>query len=218
MPDSSEFSRQWRERLASGSKPAARALATALKEDPTRLEGIAALCDDPLATVRIGALRTLAETARHHPAHVAAHAHKVVEGIGAHEADAQDAALEALGRIAAHASAELALALPLIADVLSTAKRPALRESAARCLGHVGLSVPMMAPKAADRLAHALANAKRARAAPEAREILAALEEVVPNLPAADRIALAARVAPLRAHPNMQVRERAGRLARELAR
>lgn len=213
-----EFQLQWRERLASGSKPASRALATALKEDSSRLPYVAALCGDPAPHVRVGALRALSEIALWRPPLVAPFAKEVVEGIAAPEADAQEAALDALGAIARLAPAETALALPLIADVLAVAKRPALREAAARCLGRLGSEVPQAAPRAADRLVHALQGAKRIRASQEAREILAALEDVLPNLPRPERAALAPRIAPLRAHPNLQVRERAGRLARELAR
>lgn len=218
MSELPEFQRQWRERLASGSKPASRALATALKEDSARVAMVAALCGDPSPNVRVGALRALADIAAWNPPLVSPWAKEVVEGLAAPEPDAQEAALDALGAIARLSPAEVALSLPLIADVMAVAKRPALREAAARCLGRLGSDVPQIAPRAAERLANALAGAKRVRASQEAREILAALEDVLPNLPRPERAALAPRITPLRAHPNLQVRERAGRLARELAR
>src|SRR5439155_16862958 len=94
------------------------------------------------------------------------------------------------------------------------ARRPALREEAARCLGRIGMEVPHAAPEAAARLATHLGHVKNPRGAQEARECLAAIESLLPHLASAERLALAPRVAPLRAHPNIQVRERAGRIAR----
>lgn len=215
MSSHEEFARQWRDRLASGSKMAAKALATALKDDPSRLPAVAPLTRDPLSTVRVSALRAIEEVSQAHPTLVAVHAREVVEGLAAPEPDAQSAALAALGRIAPLAQAEVALALPLVAELLH-AKRPALREEAARCLGRLGCEVPGSAPTAAQRLAQALAALKNARAAQEAREILAALEELAPHLAAPERNGVALAVAPMRGHPNLQVRERAGRLARTL--
>lgn len=215
MSAGESFGAQWRERLASGSKLAARALANALKDDPARASEIAPLSHDTLPAVRVSAVRALAELARTQPALVARHAKEIVEALAAPEPDAQEAALDAVGHIAPHASAECALALPLIAELLH-AKRPGVRESAARCLGRLGVEAPMHAPHAARSLADALAAAKSPRQAQEAREILAAIEHVVPLLAPGDRAWLSARVQPLRAHPNLQVRERAGRIARAL--
>ena len=104
-----------------------------------------------------------------------------------------------------------------IVDLLERAKRPALREEAVRCLGRIGAEMPESAPTAAQRLAAALGHARNPRAAQEAREILAALEGLLPHLPHDARASLTPAVAPLRAHPNIQVRERAGRLAKALA-
>src|SRR5438552_18981790 len=97
------------------------------------------------------------------------------------------------------------------------ARRHALREEAARCLGRIGMEVARAAPEAASRLAVHLGHVKNPRGAQEARECLAAIEALLPHLAPTDRLALAPRVAPLRAHPNIQVRERAGRIARALA-
>lgn len=216
MAASDDFARQWRDRLASGSKMASKALATALKEDPARLPLVAPLVHDSVSTVRVSAIRALDDLSVSHPALVARHAREVIESLAAPEPDAQLAALSALSRLASHARPEAALALPLVAELLH-AKRPALREEAARCLGRMGAEVPERAPDAAHRLAAALAAAKNPRLAPEAREILAALEGLAPNLPAAERAGLAQAVNPLRGHPNLQVRERAGRLARQLS-
>ena len=211
-----DFARSWRERLASGSKMASKTLAAALKDDPSRLALVAPLCRDPVATVRVGAIRALDELSATHPAPVAQHAREVVEALAAPEPDAQHAALSALARVAPHARAEVALALPLVADLLQS-RRPALREEAARCLGRLGAEVPAYAPDVAHRLAAALATARNPRMAQEAREILAALEGLAPNLPAPERAGIAQAVSPLRGHPNLQVRERAGKLARMLA-
>lgn len=216
MAASDDFARQWRDRLASGSKMAAKALSTALKEDPARLALVAPLVKDPISTVRVSAIRALDDLSATHPVLVARHAREVIETLAAPEADAQLAALSALSRLAPHARPEVALALPLVSELLH-ARRPALREEAARCLGRMGMEIPERAPDAAHRLASALAAAKNPRLAPEAREILAALEGIAPNLPAAERAGLAQAVNPLRGHPNLQVRERAGRLARLLA-
>lgn len=218
MGEHDEFRLQWRERLSSGSRQAARALSNALRDDPSRLPAIAGLCQDDHTVVRIGALRALAEAGRHHPKAVAAHAKAFVAALGAPEPDAQEAGLEGLSHTATHAREEAMLALPLMSDVLHNARRAGIREAAARCLGELGRENPTSAPQAADRLLHALGALKRAKAAQEAREILAALEIILPNLPGAERAALAPRIAPLRGHPNLQVRERAGRIARELAR
>lgn len=212
---SDDFQQAWRDRLASGSKLAAKALAGALKEDTSRLAAIAPLARDPHVAVRISTLRAMADLSHAHPAAVARHAKEVVEGLAAPEADAQEAALDALAHIAPYAGAECALALPLIADLLAAAKRPSVREEAARCLGRLGMEVPDRAPDAARRLADAL-NAVKPRQAQEAREILAAIEGIVPNLAPDERAWLAGRVQPLRGHPNLQVRERAGRVARQL--
>ena len=217
MSSGESFGAQWRERLASGSKLASKTLATALKDDSSRTADIAALARDPHPAVRVSALRALAELSRSQPSVVARHAREVVEALAAPEADAQEAGLDALAHIAPHAPAECALALPLIAELLASARRPSVREEAARCLGKLGMEVPQRAPDAARTLVTALGGIKSARQAHEAREILAAIEHVVPNLPADERAWLAARVQPLRAHPNLQVRERAGKLARQLA-
>lgn len=211
------FQAQWRDRLASGSKLASKALSQALKEDGARVSAVARLCADPHPAVRSGALRALADVARADPAAVARHAREVVEGIAAPEADAQEASLEALACIASRAPEEAALALPLIADALAQAKRPSVREAAARCLGRLGTEVPARAPAAAHSLVERIPDSRSPRAAQEAREILAALEGLLPNLPPEERAALAPRIAPLRGHPNIQVRERAGRIARQLA-
>lgn len=210
------FGTQWRDRLSSGSKLAAKALSQALKDDASRLPEIAPLLIDTHPTVRVSALRALADVSRAHPAPVARYAREVVEALAAPESDAQSAALDTLANIAPHAAAECALALPLISELLGS-KRPGVREEAARCLGRLGVEVPSRAPEAARRLADALALVKSPRQAHEAREILAALEGVIPNLGAPERAALAPRIHGLRAHPNLQVRERAGRLARLLA-
>lgn len=211
-----DFQAQWRERLASGSKLAAKALSNALKEDDSRVALIAPLTRDPLATVRVAAFRALDEVSAARPRAVAAHASDVIAGLAAAEPDAQTAALSALARIAPHARAEAALALPLIAELLQS-KRPALREEAVKCLGLLGQQIPEQAPVVAQRLGSALAIARNPRASMEAREILAALEGMLPYLPPPERASLANAVAPLRAHPNIQVRERAGRLAKQLA-
>ena len=211
------FQAQWRDRLASGSKLAAKALAQALKEDAARVGAAARLTADPHPAVRCGSLRALADVARADPAAVAPHAREVVEGLAAPEADAQEAALEALASIASRAPEEVALALPLVADALAAAKRPSVRESAARCLGRLGSEVPAHAPAAAHSLVARIPDSRSPRAAQEAREILAALEGLLPNLPPPERAAIAPRIAPLRGHPNIQVRERAGRIARQLA-
>lgn len=216
MATSGDFQVQWRERLASGSKLAARALGTALKDDASRVALIAPLARDPLATVRVATLRALEEVAAAKPLAVAPHAALLVECLAAPEPDAQAAALGALSHVAAHAREETALALPLIAELLK-ARRPALREEAARCLGRLGMQVPEAARDVAARLGLALGDARHARASTEAREILAALEGMLVNLGPAERAGVAAAVAPLRGHPNIQVRERAGRLAKRLA-
>lgn len=213
---SDDFQAQWRERLASGSKLAARALSQALKEDTTRLALIAPLAKDARPTVRVAALRALEEIAQWRPALVAPYAGDVVAALGAPEPDAQAAALAALTQIAPQAQAEAALALPLIADMLRS-KRPGLREEAVRCLGRLGHEMPERAPDVALRLAHALEKARNPRASMEAREILAALEGMLPHLAAPEREAIADAIMPMRGHPNIQVRERAGRLARALA-
>lgn len=216
MAPANDFQSQWRDRLASGSRLVPRALSQVLKDDPTRLVEIAPLLHDPVATVRLSTLRAFEDVAASRPADVAPYARPIVEALAAPEADAQESALGALAHIAPHASAEAALALPLIADLLR-ARRPGLREQAARCLGRLGHEVPASAPHAAGHLGAALLGARNPKAAHEAREILAALEGLVPNLTNAERTQLAPVVAPLRAHPNIQVRERAGRLARQLA-
>lgn len=213
----SDFQVQWRERLASGSKLAAKSFAQAVRDEPTRVPVVVALCADPHPAVRVSALRALADLSHSFPQAVALHAREVIEGLAWPEADAQEAALDALGRIASFAPAEAALALPLIADLLESARRPALREEAARCLGCIGGEVPSQASAAAEKLATHLLGLRAPRAAQEARETLAALEVLLPVLVPSDRASLALRVAPLRAHPNIQVRERAGRLARQLA-
>jgi HEAT repeat protein len=211
-----DFQHQWRERLASGSKLAAKALAQALKDDPSRLASIVPLVRDPVATVRVSTLRALHEVSISQPRVVAPFARELIEALAAPEPDAQESALGALSHVAHHAQAEAALALPLIAELLH-AKRPHLREEAARCLGKLGIEVPPVAATAARRLVDALQGARSPRAAQEVREILAALEGLVPNLPEMERAALAPSIAPLRGHPNIQVRERAGRLARQLS-
>lgn len=211
------FQSQWRDRLASGSKLAAKALAQAVKEDASRVAAAARLSADPHPAVRGGSLRALAEVARTDPATVAPHAREVVEGLAAPEPEAQEAALEALASIASRAPEEVSLALPLIADLLAASKRPAVREAAARCLGRLGTEVPAHAPTAAHSLVAHIPDSRSARAAQEAREFLAALEGLLPNLPATERAAIAPHIAPLRGHPNIQVRERAGRIARQLA-
>lgn len=209
------FAADWRDRLASGSKLAAKALAQALRDDPARVGLVAPLTADPHVHVRVNAMRALAEAAHARPESVAPYAREIVEGLAAPEPDLQACALDALASVSHLAPEEVALALPLIADLLR-AKRPALREEAAKCLGRLGAEVPDRAPAAARALADALPQAKGPRGAHEAREILAALEGVVPNLPLPERDALAPRVQSLRGHPNIQVRERAGRLARVL--
>ena len=216
MAQPDDFRDQWRERLASGSKLAARALSTAIKEDPRRVGAIAPLTRDVLPTVRVAAYRALEEVAAWKPLAVAPYAQDVVAGLAAPEPDAQAAALAALTHIAPHAQPEAALALPLVADLLK-ARRPALREEAARSLGKLGMQMPDRAAAVADRLSHALTQASHPRASMEAREILAALEAVVPNLRPEERAGVMAAATPLRGHPNLQVRERAGRLAKRLA-
>ena len=216
MADAGEFQVQWRERLASGSKLAAKALANALKDDDSRVGLIAPLTRDALPTVRVAAYRALEDVAAARPLAVAPHASDVVAGLAASEPDAQAAALGALGHIAPHARPEAALALPLIAELLHS-KRPALREEAVKCLGRLGQQLPDHAPVVAQRLGSALGGARTPRASMEAREILAALETILPNLAPMDRASLANAVTPLRAHPNIQVRERAGRLAKQLS-
>jgi HEAT repeat protein len=211
-----DFQAQWRDRLASGSKLAAKALAQAAKEDASRVPLVAALCSDASPHVRVSALRALADVSHSTPQLVAPHAREIVQGLAWSEPDAQESALAALGQIAALAPAEAALALPLIAELLANARRPGIREEAARCLGRIGVELPDQAPRAAGQLATRLASLRSARAAQEAREALAALEALVPHLPAPERAALAPRIAPLRGHPNIQVRERAGKLARAL--
>lgn len=215
MAQPNDFQVQWRDRLASGSRLAPHALVQVLKEEPARLALVAPLVVDPLATVRLSMLRALEELSGTRPADVAPYAREVVEALAAPEADAQASALVTLAHIAPHARAEAALALPLIADLLRS-RRPALREEAARCLGRLGAEVPESAAPAASRLGAALLATKSPRAAQEAREILAALETLVPHLSGGERLHLAPVVAPLRAHPNIQVRERAGRLAKQL--
>lgn len=210
-----DFQHQWRERLASGSKLASKALGQALREDASRLVAIVPLLSDASPTVRVSALRAMQELAAAQPRAVAPYARELVQGLAWPEPDAQEAALAALANVAPHAPAEVALALPLVAELLR-AKRPGLREEAARCLGRLGVEVPQRAPDAARQLAHALKGARSPRAAQEAREILAALEALLPNLPPPERALLATDVVPLRGHPNIQVRERAGRLARQL--
>lgn len=216
MAPPDDFQGQWRERLASGSKLAARALSQALKEDSARLALVAPLTRDPLATVRVATLRAFEEVAQWRPQIVAPYAREIVESLAAPEPDAQAAALAALTQIAPHAQAEAALALPLIADLLR-AKRPALREEAARCLGRLGHGMPEVAADVALRLASALEHARNPRASMEAREILAALEATLPHLGDEARAKVADAVTPMRGHPNIQVRERAGRLSRALA-
>lgn len=216
VPAAGDFQAQWRERLASGSKLAAKALSNALKEDDSRVALIAPLTRDPLATVRVAAFRALEEVAAARPLAVAPHASDVVAGLAATEPDAQASALAALAHIAAHARPEAALALPLIAELLRS-RRPALREEAVKCLGRLGQQLPDHAPVVAQRLGSALVGARSPRASMEAREILAALEGMLPHLAPMERASLASAVAPLRAHPNIQVRERAGRLAKQLA-
>src|SRR5438270_322694 len=184
-----DFQRQWRERLASGSRLVSKALAQAAREDAARVPLVAALCADPNPHVRVAALRAIAEVSHHKPDLVAQHAKEVVEGLAWPEADAQEASLDALGRIAPRAPAEAALALPLIADLLDKARRPALREEAARCLGRIGMEVPHAAPEAAARLAVHLAHVKNPRGAQEARECLAAIEALLPRLASAERLA-----------------------------
>lgn len=215
MPVAGDFQAQWRERLASGSKLAAKALGNALRDDDSRVGMIAALTHDSLPTVRVAAYRALDELAASRPLAVAAHAGDVVAGLAAPEPDAQTAALSALAHIAPHARAEAALALPLIAELLAS-KRPTLREEAVKCLGRLGQQLPDHAPVVAQRLGSALGGARNPRASMEAREILAALEGMLPYLQPLERASLASAVAPLRGHPNIQVRERAGRLSKQL--
>lgn len=216
MVSTGEFQAQWRERLASGSKLAAKALSQALKDDATRVPLIVPLTRDVLPTVRVAAFRALADVAAAKPAHVAPYASEMIAGLAAAEPDAQEAALSALTHLAPYAHAEAALALPLIADLLR-ARRPALREEAARCLGRMGSALPQSAPAVALRLAAGLDGARNARGGPEAREILAALEGMLTNLTPQARAQVALSVAPMRAHPNIQVRERAGRIAKALS-
>jgi len=216
MAQTADFQGQWRDRLASGSKLAARALSTALKEDVTRVPLIVPLTRDALPTVRVAAFRALEEIAGWKPHAVAPFAADIVAGLAAAEPDAQTAALASLTHVAPLAQAEAALALPLIADLLKS-RRPALREEAVRCLGRLGMQLPERAPVVAQRLGSALKDARHPRASMEAREILAALEGVLPNLGPQERAGLVDAVAPLRGHPNIQVRERAGRLAKKLS-
>lgn len=216
MATPDDFQAQWRERLASGSKLAARALSVALRDDESRIALIAPLTRDARPTVRIAAFRALEDTAAAEPRAVAAFAGDIVAGLASAELDAQLAALGCLSHVAPYAEAEAALALPLIADLLK-ARRAALREEAVRCLGRLGAQLPDRAPDVAQRLGHALTQARNPRASMEAREILAALEGVLPNLGPPERATLVAAVAPMRAHPNIQVRERAGRLAKRLS-
>jgi hypothetical protein len=211
-----DFQVQWRERLASGSKLAAKALSQAIRDDPARLALIVPLTRDALPNVRVAAFRALHEVASFKPAALAPYAGDIIAGLAATEADAQEAALGALTYLAPYAHAEAALALPLIADLLR-ARRPALREEAARCLGRMGAELPERAPDVALRLAAGLKGAASARSGPEAREILAALEGMLGNLPPPTRAQVALSVAPMRAHPNIQVRERAGRIAKALS-
>lgn len=211
-----DFQGLWRDRLSSGSKLAAKALAQALRDDPTRLALIAPLTRDVLPTVRVAAYRALEETARNDPRAVAPFAREVIEGLAATEPDAQTSALATLAAITPWARVEAALALPLIAEMMRS-RRPALREEAAKCLGRIGHSWPESAPQVAKRLADALTGAKTPRAAQEAREILSGLEGMIPHLGADDRAALAPVVSTMRGHPNIQVRERAGRLAKALS-
>src|SRR5438094_2604163 len=171
-----DFQRLWRERLASGSRLVSKALAQAARENADRVPVVAALCADANPHVRVAALRALAEVSHHKPDLVALHAKEVVEGLAWPEADAQEASLDALGRIASRAPAEAALALPLIADLLEGARRSGLREEAARCLGRIGGELPQSAPAAADKLAAHLTALRNPRAAQEARETLAAIE------------------------------------------
>lgn len=216
MSTTGDFQAQWRERLASGSRLAGRALGQALKDDPTRVALIVPLTRDALPTVRVATFRALEEVAASRAGAVAPFAADLVAGLAAAEPDAQAAALAALAEVAPHAQPEAALALPLIADLLH-ARRPALRENAVRCLGRLGAQLPDRAPEVAHQLGSVLREMRHSRASAEAREVLAALEGVLPHLPADERAALAAAVTPLRGHPNIQVRERAGRLARALA-
>ncbi|HVM46169.1 MAG TPA: hypothetical protein VM582_09560, partial [Candidatus Thermoplasmatota archaeon] len=168
MPPVPAFQAQWRERLASGSKLAARALAQALRDDDTRVPLIVPLARDPLPTVRVATLRALEELAARKPAAVAPFAAELLAGLAAPEPDAQAAALATLGHVAPYAQPEAALALPLIADLLK-ARRPALREEAVRCLGRLGAQLPERAPLVARQLGDALGDARHARAGAEAR-------------------------------------------------
>ncbi|HUR68151.1 MAG TPA: hypothetical protein VM370_02815, partial [Candidatus Thermoplasmatota archaeon] len=195
MVPTGEFQSQWRERLASGSKLAAKALSQALKDDATRVPLIVPLTHDALATVRIASLRALEELAAARPQALAPFAGDIVASLAAHEGDAQAAALGALTHLAPYARAEAALALPLIAELLR-ARRPGLREEAARCLGRIGVELPESAPAVAARLSSALEGARNARAGNEAREILAALEGMLGNLSPAARAQVATAVAP----------------------
>lgn len=216
MVPPSDFQGQWRERLASGSKLAARALGTALRDDSSRIGLIVPLTRDALPNVRVASFRAIEDIASWKPRAVAPFAADIVAGLAAPEPDAQAAALAALTHVAPYAQAECALALPLIADLLH-ARRPGLREEAARCLGRLGAQMPERASAVALRLGSALKGASNPRASMEARELLGAIEATLPNLPPEARARLAADVAPMRAHPNIQVRERAGRLAKRLA-
>ena len=215
-PAPTDFQAQWRDRLASGSKLSSKALSQALKDDPTRLALIVPLAADARSTVRVCALRALEEVGHAKPQLLAVYAREIVQALALPEPDAQAAALSVLTSIAPYARAEAALALPLVAELLA-AKRPALREEAARCLGRLGSETPEHAHAAAIRLSDALRGSKSPRAAQEAREILGALEAMLPHLAVDERARVALAVAPLRAHPNIQVRERAGRVSRMLA-
>lgn len=160
--------------------------------------------------VRSGAARALAILAETHAALVAPHAEAIVHGAAAEETETREATLEALAYVAPLNPGPIAGHIDALAAALRETRKPALREQAAKCLGMCGAGDPQRAHAASEPLLQAISRNPRDK---QARQILAAMHQIArgPVLDE-DRQRMAVAVNPLRGHPDIQVRERAGQL------
>lgn len=199
---------------AGSTKLAAKYLASGLKEDPTAIPLAAALITHEKPAVREGACRAFALLAETHPSLVTPYTDHLLQGTQVEESGTREAALEALALITPYTPDAVASHVNTLGAVLKEARRPQLREQAAKVLGYCGSGDPARAHAASEPLVQALHHNPRDK---QARQILAAMHQIArgPVMPE-DRERMAAVVNPLRGHPDIQVRERAGQLYRLL--
>lgn len=195
---------------AGSTKLAAKYLASGVKETPEIVPDVVALLKHEKPAVRAGAARALAILAETQAALVAPHAEGILWGTHAEETETREATLEALAWIAPLNPAPLAAHVQDIAAALKETRKPALREQAAKCLGNCGAGDPARAHAASEPLLQAISKNPRDK---QARQILAAMHQIAKGpVNNEDRQRMAAAVNPLRGHPDIQVRERAGQL------